>query len=85
LGANYIITSEKILQLLWLEDPSNLNHMIRMVKYNQHKEQQHLLILNFDKVDLNQTSDNLVYAPKNKRKVKYTTIPVEFSCRKKLF
>jgi len=85
-----IVTPEHILKLLWLEEPSNLNHMIRMVRYNQHKEEQEQkLIVNFEKVDLNQTPNNPVptvgiCAPK-KKKVKYTSVPIEFSCRKKLF
>jgi hypothetical protein len=86
---NTIVTPEYILQLLWLEEPSNLNHMIRMVKYTEYKEEQEQkLIINFEKVNLNQTPNNPipsagVCAPK-KKKVKYTQVPIEFSCRKKL-
>jgi hypothetical protein len=84
------VTPEKILELLWSEDPSNLNHMIRMVKFNQRKEsEEQKLIINFEKVNLTQTPTSLiptagVCAPKKKR-AKYTKVPVEFSCRKKLF
>jgi hypothetical protein len=88
------ITTNRILQLLWLEEPSNLNHMIRMIKYNQRKEEEQKLIIDLQKVDLNQTPPSLnnkiqegVVVPK-KKKVKYTAVPIElnkFSCRKKLF
>lgn len=84
-----VVTPEYILELLWLEEPSNLNQMIRMVKYTEHKEEQEQkLIINFEKVNLNQTPNNPipsagVCAPK-KKKVKYTQVPIEFSCRKKL-
>jgi hypothetical protein len=82
------ITIDRVLQLLWLEEPSNLNHMIRMVKFSHRKEEQNL-ILNLQKIELNHTPPNNqkqkgVVAPK-KKKVKYTAVPVEFSCRKKLF
>jgi hypothetical protein len=85
-----IVTPEYILKLLWLEEPSNLNHMIRMVKYNERKEQyKQKLIINFEKVNLNQTPNNLTSSTSintsKKKKVKYTQIPIEFSCRKKLF
>lgn len=84
------VTQEIISKLLWFEEPSNLNHMIRMVKYTEHKEQK--LILDLEKVNLNSnfnTPNNPIpnvniCAPK-KKKVKYTQIPIEFSCRKKLF
>jgi hypothetical protein len=61
-----------------------------MVKFNQRKEsEEQKLIINFEKVKLTQTPASLiptadVCAPKKKR-VKYTQVPVEFSCRKKLF
>lgn len=74
------VTQDIISELLWSEEPSNLNHMIRMVKFNDYKEKK--LILELEKVTLNPTP--LVYAPKKKR-VKYTPIPVEFTCKKKLF
>lgn len=77
---NILITPEKILELLWSEEPSNLNHMIRMVRYNQQKEERKLII-NLEKVTLDSPPIN---APK-KKKIKYTKVPIEFSCRKKLF
>jgi len=79
------ITPQKILELLWLEEPSNLNHMIRMVKFEQKKSEQKLM-LDFSQLNLESVpcEENLKMAPKKKR-VKYTRIPVEFSCRKKLF
>lgn len=66
------VTCEQILQLLWCEEPSNLNHMIRMIKY---KERQRLTI---------ELPTTAVCAPR-KKKTKYTPIQVDFSCRKRLF
>lgn len=72
------ITRERILELLRMEEPSNLNHMIRMVKYDRKKE-----MLNTPdqpiKPDL-----NLQKAP-IKKKVRFTNLPIDYSCRKKLF
>jgi hypothetical protein len=67
------VTPEKISELLWLEEPSNLNHMIRMVKYKQKKEEQNL-INNLKTLDLLKTPNNPIpnneegcWAPKKKR------------------
>jgi hypothetical protein len=85
------ITQEKILELLWLEDPSNINHMIRMVKYNQRKNEEQKLIVNIENIDLNKTPDNPIPKMNNicntpkKKKVRYVHVPVNFSCRRKLF
>lgn len=85
-----IVTPDYILKLLWLEESSNLNRMIRMVKHNQKKEEyEQKLIVDLEKVNLNLTPDNpipkqKIGAPKRK-KVKYTSIPIDFSCRKRLF
>lgn len=74
------ITRERILELLRFEEPSNLNHMIQKVKYDQRKESV-----------LNQTPDEPIKldsnqnAPMKKKKVKFSRVPIEFSCRKKLF
>lgn len=85
------ITPDRILELLWLEDPSNINHMIRMVKYNQRKdEEEQKLIINVQNIDLNKTPDNPIptvdvcNTPK-KRRVKYSHVHIDFSCRRKLF
>lgn len=86
------VTPEKIEELLWLEEPSNLNHMIRMVKFNelkQRKEEEQKLIVEMEKVKIT-TPNNPVPtpgtgAPKKGKKVKYTKIPIDFTCRKKLF
>lgn len=85
------VTSDKILELLWLEKPSNLNQMIRMIKFNELKEkkEEQKLIVNMEKINLNTTPNNPVptastIAPK-KKKTKFTKIPIEITCRKKLF
>lgn len=84
------VTPEKILELLWLEEPSNLNHMIRMAKYNQRKvEIEQKLIVEIEKVNLLHTPSNPIPIPKSnaprRKKVTYTRIPVDFTCRRKLF
>lgn len=87
LNVREVVTPEYILNLLWLEDPSNLNHMIRMVKYTEYKkEQEQKLIVNFESVNLNQAPINPILAPNapKKKKVRYTKIPIEYTCRKKL-
>jgi hypothetical protein len=73
------VTPEKISELLWLEEPSNLNHMIRMVKYKQKKEEQNL-INNLKTLDLLKTPNNPIpnneevcWAPKKKR-VKFSYV-----------
>jgi hypothetical protein len=87
---NGVVTPEIILELLWMEEPSNINHMIRMVKYNQRKEiDKQKLIVNLEMV--NTPTNNIALkvdcAPK-KKKIKYVKVPIEFSefrCRKRLF
>ncbi|CCV01793.1 immediate early protein ICP-46 [Invertebrate iridescent virus 22] len=85
------VTTDKILELLWLEEPSNINQMIRMMKFNELKEkkEEQKLIINMEKIDLNTTPNNPIpttstVAPK-KKKTKFTKVPIEFTCRKKLF
>lgn len=85
------VTSDKILELLWLEEPSNLNQMIRVIKFNEFKDkkEQQKLIVNMEEMNLNTTPVNPVpttstNAPK-KKKNKFSKIPVEFTCRKQLF
>jgi hypothetical protein len=85
------ITPEHILNLLWLEDPSNINRMIRMIKYNQRKKEQKLIVdiqnINLDSKTPENMSPLTIEAlntPKKKR-VKYIHVPVDFSCRRKIF
>lgn len=82
-----VVTVSKILELLWLEETSNLNHMIRMIKYNQRKENEQKLIIKFDEVQItppNTSQQFNVFYPK-KKKTKYSKVPIEFTCRKRLF
>jgi len=87
-----IVTPEKILDLLLLEEASNLNNMIKVVKMiNKHEKEAQKLVIDLNKVDLNKTPNNPIpesstNAPKKKR-VKYTKVPNEFTftCRRELF
>ncbi|AHL67598.1 hypothetical protein DH26_gp105 [Chloriridovirus anopheles1] len=74
-----------ITQLI-LEQPSPvINGMIKVVKFNNKKvEYERKLIIKMEEV-LTPVSDSPTNAPKKKKRVKYTNIPIEFSCRKKLF
>lgn len=75
------VTSEKILELLWQEEPSNLNQMIRMVRFNETKQQKNLqkLVVDIDKVTITNVAEN-----EKRKRPKYTKIPIEFS-RIKMF
>jgi hypothetical protein len=80
------VSQEKILYLLLLEEPSNLNNMIKVVK--KHEKEAQKLIIDLSKVDLNKTSNNSIpesstNAPKKKRV--FTRVPIEYNCKKKLF
>jgi len=80
------VTPARIWDLLWMEEPSNLNHMIRMVKFNHKKDEQNLIL---DMAKINLTPDqpipnDIKMAPK-KKKVKYIPMRIEFNCRKRLF
>jgi hypothetical protein len=80
------ITNNKILELLWLEEPSNLNHMIRMVKYEERKKERASRIEEEEKTTTTPTTTVLTTSLKKKR-VKYTRripIPIEYTCRKRL-
>lgn len=83
-----LITPEKIQDLLLLEEASNLNHMIKLIKMLNHKEQEaQKLIVDLSKVTItpnNPIPQSHTNAPK-KKKIKYTKVPIEFTCRKKLF
>jgi hypothetical protein len=74
-----LITHKKILELLWLEEPSNLNHMIRMVKYNERKKER-------EEVSTPSPSETPTQAfCFKKKRAKYTRIPIEYTCKKRLF
>lgn len=81
------VTKNQIIEILWSEKPSNLNKMVRSIKY-QNKKEQTKLVVEFDKIDLSPKTVVLnapiLNAPK-KKKVKYIQIPVSLTCRKQLF
>lgn len=77
-----LVTYKLILELLWLEEPSNLNHMIRMLKYNEKKynEKQQTELVELQ----DSTPDTKVSIAAKKKKPKYTQIPIQYTCKKKL-
>lgn len=82
------VTQNQIKEILWSEKPSHLNKMVRLIKY-QNKKEQTKLVVEFDKIDLSPKTV-VLNAPKNlnapkKKKVKYIQIPVSLTCRKQLF
>ncbi len=88
-----VVTPERILELLWLEDPSNINRMIRMLRYNQRKEEEQKLIVEIQNINLTpptlgqlalEAQSDACVTPKKKR-VKFIHVPVNFSCRRKIF
>lgn len=76
------VTQNQIKEILWSEKPSHLNKMVRLIKY-QNKKEQTKLVVEFDKIDLSPKTV-VLNAPK-KKKVKYIQIPVSLTCRKQLF
>lgn len=80
-----IVTPEYILGLLWLENPSNLNHMIRMVKYIEYKKEQEQKFINVENETPNTPVPTQITNAPRKKKVKYTKVPVEFNCCRRLF
>lgn len=79
------VTPSRIWDLLWMEEPSNLNHMIRMIKFN-HKKAEENLILDMAKVNLQPIpiEEKVKMTPK-KKKIKYTPMHIEVTCRRRLF
>ena len=88
------ITYKKISELLWLEQPSNLNHMIRMVKYNERKKEREEASPTPTPIESGQTEGSKILDERTltttkslkKKRVKYTrsSIPIEYTCRKRL-
>jgi hypothetical protein len=80
------VTETTVLDLLWKEEPSNLNHMIKFVKRMEKS-----ITFQLNKLDLNgclTPSDQPIIkqqANAPKKRVKYTNVMMEFStCRRKL-
>lgn len=79
---NTTVNTDLITQLIFEQPSPVINNMIKVVKFDQKKEEyEKNLILKVEELKISQIPTN---APKKKR-VKYTPIPVEFSCKKKLF
>jgi hypothetical protein len=80
------ITYNKISELLWLEEPSNLNHMIRMVKYDERKKEREARIKVEEEENATTTPPTTTVPASSlkKKRVKYTRIPIEYTCRKRL-
>jgi hypothetical protein len=80
------ITYNKISELLWLEEPSNLNHMIRMVKYDERKKEREARIKVEEEKNATTTPPTTTVPASSlkKKRVKYTRIPIEYTCRKRL-
>jgi hypothetical protein len=72
------------------EEPSNLNQMIQQTKKEKAaSNNSRKLVVNIDQVKTPETNNkvdqsSLLMAPR-RVKVKYTRIPIDYTCRQKLF
>ncbi|ABF82069.1 hypothetical protein MIV039R [Invertebrate iridescent virus 3] len=83
-----VITKERIKALLWMEEPSNLNQMIRLVNHMRHvREKSRSPQLEADLARLNLNSSPNTTLPDGdgvpkRKKIKYSKIPVELTFKK---
>jgi hypothetical protein len=84
------VTPDTILDLLLSEEPSNLNQMIQQTKKEKvASNNSQKLVVKIDQVKTPETNNkvdqsSLLMAPR-RVKVKYTRIPIDYTCRQKLF